>query len=336
MHAPSGGRLANSGSNQSTNLPLPILQNYLPNAYISPNAITTYKKSVLAFLHNPKSGGTSIKRCIATLQKLKNESSPVVMATNTASKITEDLLNNVSKPSHYFMGESVIGVCDRVGGKPCAYFTMIREPYERTISHYYFCRGGGPSWPPCNNTLEEFTLSLCSVLFRQLTLRVLCNQSRQGHVLSWQCDNRPMTIDYFPFDRAQRRPALEFILQNLENIFAVVGILEEFETSLKLFEYTFGEPFYQKCRSEHSNSGNYVINGAKSHQRRSSTREMIRDEEKRKLMQNPDIRRCLDEDVQIYKKIKEIFKQQEIIYNKVIDDCTKKSHAINTCVRLNW
>ncbi|XP_071839050.1 uncharacterized protein [Apostichopus japonicus] len=296
----------------SMDIPMPLLHKFLPNAYLYPNSSAPYRESILAFLHNPKSAGTSMKNCLLSITTELNKPTPTVLAVDTAHDVKVSRLNGFTAPSEYFMGEAVMGICDFVEDRPCSYFTVMREPYERIVSHYYFCKGGGEGWPPCDNTLEEFTLSLCSLFFRQMTMHLPCERESNETNSPWLCKDHVVTIDHFKTIEKEREATLQYVLSNIDKIFAVIGLTEEFETSLKLFENIFGEPF-EMCQSEHSNSGLYM--DGDDIQDKKGDRDRIQREAKESLMQNEEIQKCLHEDVMIYERVKEIFDEQKKILN---------------------
>ncbi|KAJ8030428.1 hypothetical protein HOLleu_26859 [Holothuria leucospilota] len=289
-------------------LPIPNLSNFLPNAYLYPQQGNPYSTSVLAFLHNPKSGGTSLRDCTLQLYPVTHKHKPIVVATQTVTEEKEKLLNRVTPTNDYYMGDAVLGICDSFwDSRPCSYFTLIREPYERAVSHYYFCKSGGPGFPPCNNTLEEFTMTLCSLFFRQMTGRVFCEENNRNESSSWRCKGQPITIDHILVEPQQRAAVLDYFLANIDKIFTVIGLTEEFETSLKLFENTFGEPFYRLCNKMHSNKGSYK-NDTDRDDRKDNEEKITA---KKRLMKNDQIRKCLHEDIQLYNKMYEIFQKQK-------------------------
>ncbi|KAJ8030646.1 hypothetical protein HOLleu_27116 [Holothuria leucospilota] len=285
------------------------LKNYVPNAFAYPVTYSSIRNPILSFFHSPKSGGLTVRDCMLRLYRKLKKDEPVMAAFFTVSETQEKLLNNVSKVSDYYMGDSAMGICDHVGDRPCSYFTMWREPYERIISQYFWCRvGRGGQTPSCNTTLEKYTLVSCSLLFRQLTARVLCHQKRSVNGqfnVSWKCDPKPTTIDHLKKSRKEREVVLTYFLENLDKMFTVIGLKEEFNTSLKLFETTYREPFYEACHSMHSNEGFYVD----GRENKAKNKKLVQ-ESKQRLMANEEIRQCLYEDVKLYEKAKEIFAMQ--------------------------
>ncbi|KAJ8041768.1 hypothetical protein HOLleu_12673 [Holothuria leucospilota] len=291
------------------------LNNYLPNAYLYRHLAKPYNTSILTFVHNPKSGGSSLKQCMLGLYRAMNKNKPVVVAMDTVGEEMEKLLNHVTPPNDYYMGDAALGICDSVDDRPCSYFTVVREPFERAISHYYFCKNGGDGCPPSVTTLEEFTMSSCSLFFRQLTSRVLCKEDKQNTSLPWKCDRIPISIDHLSPNQQEREMLLKYFLENVDKIFAVIGLTEEFETSLKLLEDTFGEPFHELCHKKHANAGSYKKVGDKDVTE--AVRERIISEAKEMLMKNEQISQCMHEDVQLYNKMYEIFQKQKQFIDEV-------------------
>lgn len=280
------------------------LRNFIPNAYIYPNTTSSYRRSILAFLHSPKSGGLSVRDCLLKLYHIAKKDRPLVVAFSTVSEVQENLLNNISSPNDYYMGDSVMGICDHVTNRDCSYFTMMRDPYDRAISHYLFCQSGrGGQTPSCNTTLIQYTLSQCSLYFRQMTSRMLCSHSNgdtQSGSQTWICDSKPTSIDHLHLNREKREQVLHYFLDNLDKIFTVIGLTEEFETSLRMFQKIYEEPFEMICRGNHANAGSYL----------EGNKDDIQEEYRKQLMANDDITRCLHEDIKLYEKATEIFQIQ--------------------------
>ncbi|XP_071838644.1 uncharacterized protein [Apostichopus japonicus] len=297
-------------------IPFPYFNNHLPNAYLYPTNDTTYKDSVVGYVHSPKSGGTTIKECMISMLA-EQKTVPVLMYFKSAAGIRQNLLNQVSTLEKYYMGDSTLGICDYATPQPCTYFTVLREPYDRVISHYYFCKDGGESYPPCNTTLEEFVLNSCSLFFRQTTVRFNCLYDQSNEACStnstcslpWHCNATEVHVDNLEITENQRQAILDYVIGHLDKMFGVIGILEEFETSMKLFQDTFGLPFNDQCSETHHNAGLYTYR-----ERENRTRNKEIEKSKQRLKGNRDVRRCLREDEKIYEKATEIFKLQKEKY----------------------
>lgn len=288
--------------------PKPIhLQNILPNAYLHPDPTRPYNESVLVFLHNPKSGGTTVKTCMVKMSQAEGDDRrPTLVAGPRAIDVPNELINGAVSVNKYYMGTSAFGMCRFVGGRACSYFTMVREPYDRVVSHYYFCRSGGPTPMSCDGTLEDFARHTCNLIFFQMIHRYLCRHEIPGVDASpWRCRDVGGGLHTVE----QRGRQLDYILENMDKIFAVVGITEEFETSLRLLENTFGRPFHSMCHADHANTGTYEQDEAKANEKGERLR--VHAEAKERLVKNEELRKCFHEDIIIYNKMKEIFEKQK-------------------------
>ncbi|XP_071854338.1 uncharacterized protein [Apostichopus japonicus] len=282
---------------------------YLPNIYLHPGQGRLHTHAIGAFLHNPKSGGTTIKECMKKISKTQHKNKPILLSSDKVIQVVTNLKNGVAEVNDHYMGDMALGICDFVGERPCAYFTVLRDPFERSVSHYYFCKEGGEAIHSCNGSLEEFTLSVCSSFYLQMTCRLLCERGNQGDEenTDWQC-KRVRVAGTKQFSNETNQSALQYILGNLDKLFAVVGITEDFKTTLQLFEDTFGKPFYKTCYDFHNNAGRYINGGNNITARRKNK---IRESEIKRLRGNEKVRQCLHEDTVIYEKVKEIFEIQK-------------------------
>lgn len=113
---------------------------------------------------------------------------------------------------------------------PAMYATMLRDPVERIISHYYFVKASPehylhPELAANRWTLEEY--------------------ATKG--VNWETDNdqvrwlTEMEHEQVPLGSVSRS-MLEQAKWNLENAFAVFGLVERFDESLECFRAAFGWP----------------------------------------------------------------------------------------------
>lgn len=290
---------------------LPYYHNYLPNAYIHPSNHSVFKNSVLVFVHNPKSGGSTIKVCMTRLLHQK----PVLIFSKTRDTIREDLLNGDAALEPYYMGDSTLGICDYgQQPRPCSYFTMLREPYERAVSLYYFCQDGGNGCSQSNKSLEEFVLRTCSTFFHQLTVSFSCRESKDRNCRisqvcqKWRCNS---TFARSNIPRDQMDTLLQYVIDHLDRIFAVIGLLNEYDLSLELFEDTFGLKFANTCRTLHHNKGSYLYREDASSDDEKLSQNILIETAVKRLRKNEAIRKCLRADETIYQRAKEIFEIQK-------------------------
>jgi Sulfotransferase family len=91
---------------------------------------------LIIFLHLPKTGGTTLARIIDR----QYDSSSILplyesMFGNELSALPQNHLDRL----RIVMGHLYFGV-HAFAARPCMYITILREPIDRVISHYYFVR----------------------------------------------------------------------------------------------------------------------------------------------------------------------------------------------------
>ncbi|XP_071852845.1 uncharacterized protein [Apostichopus japonicus] len=309
---------------------LPLGGNTLPNYFLCGIdrglRPVDYKEGVLAFLHHNKAAGSSIKICLTSMQRKG-------ILTNHSLLIYSSKVISTLKPSdivkhNAFAGGYSFGVCQLSPAKNCSYFTVLRDPYDRVISSYYYCRV--QYWDQLcgplrvgNFTLREWAIYQGSYFFYQLLMqRGYC---RNNDVIHEIFDNGD--IDFIPkgsmkyinyndthqcwfkekaylsnvLNNTGKMHLLENVLDNLESWFSVIGLTEDFDLSLKMLSVTYDLPFYRRCRGKQIN---------KSPSKRSST-DINKNKDKRILQASPEVKKALFYDIQIYEKGRAIFDRQK-------------------------
>ena len=112
---------------------------------------------LVVFVHGWKAGGQTVKR-------LLNAS---VGAARIASAFADDahrlwppgsaLTQALELPrlTRAVCGGDATGVCDAIATRPCATFTMLREPRARAASAYLYCRHARPDDQLCSTALAD-------------------------------------------------------------------------------------------------------------------------------------------------------------------------------------
>jgi len=108
---------------------------------------------------------------------------------------------------------------------PYTYFTFLRRPIERVISHYYFIRRT-PSHPHYH-------------LARRLNLRQFVESETNKLMVNGQTRILAGGYPHYRFG-SKKNELLERAKRNLRQHFAVVGLMEQFDESLLLLKKTFG------------------------------------------------------------------------------------------------
>ncbi|PIK45238.1 hypothetical protein BSL78_17908 [Apostichopus japonicus] len=216
-------------------------------------------------------------------------------------------MNGVIKPEDHdiMMGGASLGVCESFSSRRCSYFTIVREPYDRMISHYFFCKEGGESSISCDNkTIEEFAIDAGSIFFAQLALTVDCRCENNCNDLSkqpWHCSNDYKT--YYA-NAEHKEEMLQYLVQHLDKYFAVIGLTEEYEVTLNLLQHTFGLPFHDRCHETRQNAGSYGTQDKRELDEKKT--------EALKAMQaSQRVKEILHPDVVLYERAKEIYNIQK-------------------------
>lgn len=194
----------------------------------------------IIFLHIPKTAGSSLRTIV--YRQYSNETvfqfyDPLDNHRKSRDELVERLKTG-KPPLRLIIGHMGFGIHKYLDG-PFSYFTMLRDPIERTISTYYYIRHY--SSHPLNaqarcQSLDEFVGSYETIdnnMTRFLSQVKLQSQLSQQQIIPpGQCT----------------REMLDCAKQNLKQYFKVVGLVERFDESLLLFKQAFGwhNIFYKK------------------------------------------------------------------------------------------
>ncbi|PIK49297.1 hypothetical protein BSL78_13812 [Apostichopus japonicus] len=276
--------------------------NSLPNYFLTPGIEdSVFKNTTLSFVHYPKGGGTTIKDCVSKINQKYGKAEPFTVFAKNAGETKEKMLNGGFDDVDFFMGTYGFSLCEHLKPRRCAHFTVLRDPYDRMVSHYFFCKYGGGSNAPCNQPIEEFALLVRSIFFHQLTCLHKCQKGTAPEG-GWMCDREQLEVEQIVnYNFTEIEMVLNYAEQQMEEMFAVVGILEELDTTLLLLQEALGIPFHDECQNSHSNA----------RPKESEERKEERIQAKKLLMENKDVQRALEADVRLYQRAKKIFEKQK-------------------------
>ncbi|PIK47778.1 hypothetical protein BSL78_15357 [Apostichopus japonicus] len=120
--------------------------NNLPNYFMYSSKRPQFQSTVINFMHVPKSGGTTMKECMNMVASNLVRDEPFLLHTEGRIQVTQDILNGdfrILNSTSLFMGDYSFGFCDLIhgiiGDKKCSTFVILREPYDRMVSNYYYC-----------------------------------------------------------------------------------------------------------------------------------------------------------------------------------------------------
>lgn len=242
------------------------------------------KKAPHIFLHLHKSGGTSLMNCIdVNYEKAKvhvidgedyRNSYAKFMNRSVKYRKKIDLLRGHHFfGSHYYLRENAV------------YFTMLREPISRLCSLYNFLieKKFYQEINSRNMSFKEFLESGLAMAADNGMTRMLTNND----------------FDKTPNGDVKISLA-EVAINNLKNKFVVIGLTEEFETSIKLFTERLNWTVTPEYRIDN-----------KTYQKKISLEEVHSFFES-----NKDMQRFIATDLKVYSYAKEKFLEDKVLYLK--------------------
>jgi hypothetical protein len=199
----------------------------------------TESKRLIIFVHLPRTAGTTLRYII----ERQYDSSGIVNLYE--SEFGEEVAAIPSRQldrCYVIMGHFYFGLHTLLP-KPSTYITLLRDPVERVISHYYYA-GQAPAHyfhdAARKLSLKEF-VEYCSRCSNESGASLgYCSDNDQTRQLAGRCG--------VPSCGRSSEELLSIAKKNLGECFAVVGIAEEFDRSLILMKRILGwsNPFYTK------------------------------------------------------------------------------------------
>ncbi|XP_022104516.1 uncharacterized protein LOC110986706 [Acanthaster planci] len=335
--------------------PWPRREKLMPNYLLNLNGAeevksTSLNNDVLIFLHHNKAAGTTAKECLRQVVKATDRELGHVLS----SEGRLGLLSNLRKlhrrgkrrPDTYFGGYA-FGACDELQ-QPCSYFTVLRDPYTRTLSSHSYCKKARTD-QLCTalhaekTTLREWALHQGSFFFRQLVFHPeFCSDKTKwipfvdlkGEPHEFEgsksledatCWFRQKLIMSLTLNRTEHDALLQYCLDNLEHWFKVIMLVDEFDLSLAMMELAYKLPFHELCSGSHVNIGSYEKHGNSTNIKLKSNitspnSSLLNDSianQIRDLKADPTVQDVLRADMMIYQKGLEIFEKQKDIFLKI-------------------
>lgn len=230
-------------------------RNCLPNYFIKahPGLQSKYRRGTAVLVHHQKSGGTTLRKCLKDLlgspDRIGGHRGGHMSGASLLGSVHTDnrllwmhILSERKRLSYrYIEGPNVMGMCEDIDAnkQPCSYYMMLRDPIDRAISTYFYCKLE-PEDQLCAShqvdarkvDIKQWVLHQRSFLFAQLTFDIrYCNMSRleQQRLPCWYRQRMMM-------EETDVSALLEFVLDDLADRFAVIGMLDQFGQSLAMFE----------------------------------------------------------------------------------------------------
>jgi len=304
--------------------------------------------SLVIYLHVPKAAGSTLENKL-----FKAEARKKGLFVN---KHEEDFLNRTRDDQQRFsfiVGHRGYGVHQqpsfRVDGKKkLFYFTVVREPVSRVLSHYHYSkRAALENFGP--NSTQYLQLKDLDLMSWFLTFRERFNSP-------WKADNNPNVFQFSrywsPFNRTKvmtpmTRDDLERAKWNLSK-FAVVGLTERFNETVSLITNLLG--WGCDCHSNRTKSNSIQNSQNNSDSNRDSSGQnscdLINELQKQSINRSPEQQRRLTTDdfpkeaidairsnnnldIELYEFATCLFERQLVQYNIIRSEDQKHTQA--TC-----
>lgn len=177
----------------------------------------------IIFLHIPKAAGTSFKRILdRNFQKEEIYFLHSEADEEAGENELKSLPDDVKQRYHLIYGHQYFGLHHYLPGT-VSYISILRDPFERAISHYHFVRRVQ------HNRLHDDAL--------KVTLEDYVLQEVAGKELDNGQTRRLAGVrDNVDCDQAM----LEMAISNIENHFKAIGVAERFDETLFLMKKALG------------------------------------------------------------------------------------------------
>ena len=203
---------------------------------------------ILVFLRLPKTAGTTMQtifeRCLPDAN-FHGEihgfaSALLVRPTHEIAKKFDELPPHERRAIRCFVDEHVGMDIATVFDRPVQFFTIVREPVDRAISHFFHNRASDHL--PChpfikNKTIEEYLDSGMGIDADNHQVRVLSGCAS----LDCQWDSQGRALSAAPV----RRRHLELAQRNIEERFIVAAPMEQFSALVWFFKRLYNWPVHR-------------------------------------------------------------------------------------------
>ncbi|XP_070580271.1 heparan-sulfate 6-O-sulfotransferase 3-B-like [Ptychodera flava] len=280
----------------------------LPNFFLGNAKVTSvhplYTKASVAFVHLPKSGGTSVEEFLFPIVGQQGFQIGVAYCSHF---IEAAHILSKSKNQLFLYSKRTYGLHEFTPkGKPFMYVTWLREPVDRIVSAYYYIK----------KTRPTFHTMYMKYVVNSRNLTECLQKIGNDHFPEFDnCFVRLLQFGTFPdvdaalddcCGSASDRSAIPAVgekhyliaRENLRNNLAFVGLLEEFKLSQDMLGYVLGKPALRTAVQVNTNPHKTELT----------------DFERR------EIERMNYWDIKLYQDAKEIFEQQKERYQEILKE----------------
>lgn len=241
----------------------------------------------------------------------------------------------------FHSGQYSAGLCSDFSPGSCSMLGIFREPYARVLSSHEYCKSATADElcrvANANElSLREWALHQGSLLLQQLTFHPsVCNATVRLPNASQSLRpavNSPLLLEprEFPcwykqkllidgLTEQQRSHLVDFVTNQLDKWFSVIGIVEEFDNSVRLIEHAYdlspGVCLGDGVREVEVNLPSANPNASN---RKRAKREVRYDNDPDYVRYDSQVRRSLAADSKIYAKVKELYQRQARIFSNAI------------------
>lgn len=176
--------------------------------------------NTIIFLHIPKTGGRSLQNIL--LRRYSKEE--IITDAHEILDQIADWSDERKRNIRYLQGHFIYGI-HNILPQECSYITVLRDPVDRVISHYYYIKRS-PSHP-INQVIHQEKMDLEGYITSGVCEEVVNDQTRLIAGVS-----RSSNIDVDTM--------LVKAKQNVDTEFIVTGIVERFDETVILLKRRLG------------------------------------------------------------------------------------------------